>query len=173
MAHVVETGAGLSNANAYLSAAQGDTYFTDHGNPSDWTAAITADKEEAIRLASQYLDAVYGQRWKGSAVKSDQALDWPRAGVVSRDGWLILSDSLPQALKDATAEAALRSLQGDVLLPDLAVGSSAGLIAKSVKAGPVEVSKQWGGVTSPYKTYSLIDKLLADLKSGQFDMERG
>jgi hypothetical protein len=172
MAHVVETGAGLADANSYLSAADADAYFVDHGAPAAWTG-LAAVKEQALRLATQYLDAVYGARWKGQAMLQTQALDWPRHSACSVNGWTYASDDLPAALEHACAELAVRSLAGDTLLPDLAPGSTVGLTAKSVTAGSVSVSKTFGGVTSPYKKYTLIDKLLADLFYSQYAVERG
>lgn len=171
MAHVVETGAGSSTANAYLTAAAADAYFADHGAPADWTG-VDAVKEQAIRLATQYLDMVYGPRFKGTRKLSTQALQWPRYDVVASDGWPYALDTLPTPLLHACAEAALRSLQGDTLLPDLSAGSSA-IDSESMRAGPVSYSVDYAGSASPYKTYSAIDALLWDLLQPGCLVERG
>lgn len=161
MAHVVETGAGVAGANAYLTAADADAYFVDHGAPAAWTGT-TAAKEQAIRMASQYLDMAYGPRFKGRRVGTTQGLLWPRTGVWSKDEWYYESNALPTPLKHACAEAALKSLSGDTLLPDLAAGT-APVESESMRAGPVSYAVEYGGTASPYKTYSTVESLLADL----------
>lgn len=161
MAHVVETGAGLSDANAYLSLADAVLYFADHANAA-WTSTDAA-KEAAIRAATQYLDAYYHLFWKGDKKLSTQALDWPRAGVCDENHYPIASDSLPTKLKEACAEMAVRALT-ESLLPDVAPASSGALISKSVEVGPISVSKTWAGSgQSTTKYYRIADLLLADL----------
>ena len=74
MALVVEDGTGLSTAESYISVADADTYHSDRGNAL-WTGT-DAVKEEALRQATEYLDATYD--WKGSISLTTQALNWPR-----------------------------------------------------------------------------------------------
>lgn len=170
MAHVVENGTGLSTANAYLSATDADTYFTDHGAPAGWTGSTPA-KEQAIRMATQYLDAEYGGRWRGVRLKQDQALDWPRFGGEDDDGFAIASDSLPQALKDACAEAALDSLAGADLLPDI---DEPGVIqSESVQVGPVSSSTTYMGGKSQVVYRRKIALLLAPLVESGDRLVRG
>ena len=47
MALVVEDGTGITNANAYVSVAEADSYFQARNNAS-WSARNTHDKEKAI-----------------------------------------------------------------------------------------------------------------------------
>ncbi|HZM00990.1 MAG TPA: DnaT-like ssDNA-binding protein [Planctomycetota bacterium] len=160
MAFVLETGAGLANSNGYLTHTEADAYFVDHGAPADWTGT-QAQKESAIQLSTQYVDAVYHHAWKGDKRLSTQALDWPRVDVEDENGWPIASDIVPQRLKDAVAELALRVLQGDTLVPD--IENPATLGREAVQVGPISIDQTFLGGQSQVKRYRLVDLLLADL----------
>ena len=161
MALVVETGTGNSSANSYLSEADADTYWTDHGAPTTWTGATTAVKETALIMATQYLDAKYNRRWRGTKASNTQRLSWPRDGITDFDEFAVPSDSLPRALTDATAEAAHRNItETDGLLPDVA---SAGIERERVKVGSLEEDITYSGSKDPMPTFSIIEALLRDL----------
>jgi len=160
VAHVVETGSGSTTANAYLSAADADAYFTDHGAPAAWTG-VQGVKEQAIRMGTQYLDATYAGRWRGTRTNSTQALAWPRVNVVDDDNFAVASNDLPVALEQACAEAALRYLQDGELLPDI---DEPGVIAsESVTVGPISESKTYMGGKSQVVLRRKVDRLLASL----------
>jgi len=97
--------------NTYLSVADADSYWADRNN-STWANATNADKEKALREATQYLDGAFS--FIGEVADFDQALAWPRVDAVVRQGnfkgKLYDSDELPQFLQDATAELALEAL---------------------------------------------------------------
>lgn len=162
MALTVENGTGLSTADSYLSEADADTYHVNHGNTS-WAAAVTGDKETALRNATQYLDLAYGQRLDGVRLKQTQSLDWPRANVSDRDGYSVGYNSVPVCVADATAEAALRSLT-ESLLTDVSGGDS-GLQSESIKVGSLAISQTYLGSNDPLKTFSIIDRLMAQFVS--------
>ena len=161
MALTVEDGTGLSNADSYLSEADADAYHTAHDDPSAWSGASSADKENALRLATQYLDVLYGARWHGYRINSTMSLDWPRNSVVGRDGYTYLSTAVPQEVKDATAILALKVVNGDTLIPDVTAGAN--VMVESVSVGPISTSKTFSGEKTAGKQYSMVDLLLADL----------
>lgn len=131
MALVIEDGTGKSDAESYLSVTDVGTYHTNRGNAA-WTGT-DAVKEAALRKATAYLDNVYRHRWPGVRRLSTQALDWPRGDAYYLDDYSSIAiDVIPQAVKDATAELALRALSAD-LLPDLDRGNA----VKSVTVGPI------------------------------------
>lgn len=105
MALVVETGAGLANANAYVDVAFVDAYAGIMGLAA-WLALNTTAKETAIARATMHVND--GNRYPYVGVKrtQEQALLWPREGAVERDGQAIASTSIPYQLKNATAELA-------------------------------------------------------------------
>ena len=157
MALIVEDGTVVANAESYLSVSAADTYFTAHGAPATWTGA-TAVKEAALRMATQYLDAIYGGRWKGDRFDDDQELDWPRENV-EIDGVEVEETPLPRALREACAELAHRHLtETGGLFPD--VEDTGVLTSEAVSAGAVSQSKSWAGGKGKYKRYSMVEKLL-------------
>ena len=53
---VVETGAGLSNSNSYVTVAEADTYNENHYYGSAWAALSDENKKRAIIFATRLLD---------------------------------------------------------------------------------------------------------------------
>lgn len=151
MALVVETGAGLANADAYVSLADADTYFAAHGSPTAWTGATDAQQESAIRYATLWIDSRY--QWPGGVLVSTQALAWPRGGVVDGEGRYVASDALPARLVQATCEAALEHLS-TALNEIIARG---GAIA-SETIGPISVDYFQSATAG--RTFPYIDGLL-------------
>lgn len=107
MALIVEDGTGLTNADALVSLTYVDTYHSDRGNAT-WTGQ-DADKEAAIRRASAFLDASF--HWKGYKINGrDQAMPWPRSGVVDKEGYPVAANVVPVEIQRASAEIALKEL---------------------------------------------------------------
>jgi len=171
MALTVEDGTGKTDADSYLSEADCDTYWTNHGDPTDWSGAATADKEAALRMATQFLDMEYSGRWRGVRANETQSLDWPRYGVTDDDYYAIDSDAMPQALKDATAEAAYRHItETNGLMPDI---SEPGQIKQyTVKVGPIMKSTEYTSGKSQTKWFRKIDALLRSLIATPGRVER-
>lgn len=159
MTLVVEDGTGLSTAEAYISVADASTYHANRGNAA-W-AALASDtvREQALRKAADYMVQVYRSSWGGNRVNSTQALDWPRANVVMRDGPGIVreyypSDAVPAAVARACAELALRA-SAATLIPD------EGQAVKRKEVGPVKIEYQ--DYSRATKTYRAIDNLIEPL----------
>lgn len=154
MAIIVETGAGLSTAESYISVAEVDSYHSLRGNTT-WATITTAEKEQALRRASDYLIQVYYGLWLGYRKVDTQALDFPRTSVPITDGYSYYPDSaIPQLLKNAQAELAWKAAQGD-LNPDL----TQRVIREKIDVLEVEYDS-----TSPqYVRYRSIDNLLSSL----------
>lgn len=169
MALVVEDGTGLSNAESYLSAADCTTYNDAHQAVAAWTSADTTTRERALRNATQYLEARYGDRWLGERKSTTQSLGWPRYSV-SYDGIELSSATLPQKLKDATAELAIKAVS-ESLMPDQ---SEPGVIvSESVSVGPISTSTTYSGGKSQAKWYRLADALVRGLVYGTDEVFRG
>lgn len=77
MALVKETGEGLSNSNSYASAADADAYFTDRGNTT-WASYAVSQKEAALIRATDYIDANY--IFRSVPLRPNQSLQCPRYG---------------------------------------------------------------------------------------------
>lgn len=165
MTLILEDGTGLATANSYGSVAEADTYFADRPTQNTtWAAKSTAEKEEALILATSYLDAEYGADWIGRKQSLEQALDWPREDAVTRDGFSV-SSSVPTRLKRATFEAAFLSAPvGTVTLLPTITSPAAGIKRIKQKADVVEQEIEYSGAgAEQLPKFPAIDGLLQTL----------
>lgn len=162
MAVIVETGAGRSDANSYLSVADADAYIAAYVGNASWASASTATKERALMAATQCLDAEYEGRWRGRKASSTQALSWPRVGGVDNDSYAIEWNAVPENLKRACAELALRVVLGDELLG--VVAQPGDVASESKSLGPLSKSVTYvGGRPAGGKQYPKVESLLKPL----------
>lgn len=104
--------AAASNANSYCTRIEADDYHKTHLYNSTWIAADDWQREAALIWATRLLDEQID--WKGYVETTTQALRWPRADVLDRDGRRYLDNTaIPLFLKQATAELARHLLAGD------------------------------------------------------------
>lgn len=119
MAITVETGSGLSGADAYVSVAFVDAYHVARGNSALWDGFDTAAKETFVVRATDYIDKRFGRRFRGWKKSRAQALEWPRNSAFDDDEYaLSAEDDVPRNLEKACAEYALRAALVGVLIPD-------------------------------------------------------
>lgn len=169
MALTIETGTASATSNSYISAADATTYHSARGNTL-WTGADSV-KEAALLKAAAYLDGHYRKRWKGQKVYPiTQAMEWPRVGVRVVDtpqpyhdvppsfydnaysGFLAIT-TIPQRLKDAQCELALRALTGELS----ADGTG------NIKREKVDVLEtEYFAGTVPKQVFPVVDQLLSD-----------
>lgn len=154
MSLIVETGAGLPDADSYLGLAEADAYHSARAH-DDWAGDTTA-KEAALRQAAAVLDGRYRARWPGRKASYLQALDWPRVGAIDRAGYFMPSHTVPLPVRQAAAELALRALKAP-LAPDLARG---GQIRSESVAG---LSVTYADAAPPGTSYPLVDLILGAL----------
>jgi len=156
---VIETGTIITAADSYVSLESAATYHLNRGNTAWGLAASDTLREQALRRAVAYLDGKYYPRWKGAQVSPlVQCLQWPRknANLGQSTFDLIPSTLIPQRLKDAQCELALRALSGD-LAEDLDRGG----LVQSVQVGPV--TQTFSDRAPAAKTYQIVEQLLAPL----------
>ena len=113
MALIVETGTGSATGESFCSVADSLAYHAARGNAT-WATITTTQQEQALRRATDYMEAVYSQRWAGTRTTSVQALSWPRYNVFV-NGFVTLSSSIPRAVINACSELALRAAAGELL----------------------------------------------------------
>lgn len=155
MALVVEDGTGLPGAQVYISAADADSYFLARGNAA-WVALTTEQKEAALIKGQDYMSQAYGARWKGSRVSATQALDWPRMDVEAY-GFEVASDTVPQAVKNANAEFAVRASSGELF-------ADQGRLTTREKVDVIEV--EYSEHASAATSYPAVDGMLAPYLDG-------
>jgi hypothetical protein len=152
----IETGAGLPNADSYASVAQADTRCAALG-VTDWAPRADADKEVALRNATQFMLATFRSRWAGRRVYQTQALDWPRWNVVV-DGFPVLSTVVPTDVVNACIDLAVRAAGGTELMPDLERA------IKQDTVGPLTTIYEDGSPERP--RYTAVDGMLAPYLCG-------
>ncbi|MBW3512926.1 DnaT-like ssDNA-binding protein [Janthinobacterium sp. NKUCC06_STL] len=151
---IIETGAGLADADSYASVAAADARCASLGL-TVWAALAEASKEIALRKAVQFM-ASYRTRWAGRRVYQHQALDWPRYNVVV-DSFIVPSIIVPVDVVNACIDLAVRAGNGEDLLPDLDTGSNA---IKKDKTGPLE-TEYFQNTTDARERFVAVDALLA------------
>lgn len=148
------TTAGAATANAYCTVAEADAYHENLPLAAVrviWTAASTDDKTRAILTATRLIDGTFD--FIGGRVTTTQALAWPRYltaasgwsgsfydywnGSWSWNGYAIDSTTIPQRVKDATAEYARQLLVADRTADPSTAGSAGGI--KRLKADVIEI----------------------------------
>lgn len=148
MALIVEDGTGITGANAYIAQATADAYHLARGN-ADWAAATGDQKDAAIIKATMYLDAEYIPA-TGTRCLQAQGLAWPRYSAVDADGFS-LDGIVPEAVKQATAELALRALAADIA-PD-----TAPTVTKE-RIGEIEI--EYDPSRTERTRYTLVERIL-------------
>ena len=158
MSLIVEDGTGLASAESYISVADADTYHSNRGN-DDWAGLTTSQKERLLRIATDYMVAVYRLRWDGYRYVNTQALDWPRIYVPIRDICSVNAfpqyvdfDVVPTQVKNACAEFALKA-NSETLLADQEQ------VAIREKVGPIEV--EYDKFSPQFKRYVQIESTLS------------
>jgi len=174
MALTVETGAIIADAESYVSVTDANAYHTARNN-AGWTGADSL-KEAALRRATSYIDWKYSRKWKGLRVAPAQPLMWPRNFVLQfeEEGFLgyanspvyINSNVIPQCLKDAVCEAALRALTEN-MEDDTVTG------IKSKTIGGVIETVFTGSSEDSRKSYPIVERLLSSLLKSNNNLVRG
>lgn len=129
---------GTTTANSYISVADADVYFGNSLYATAWANLTDSDTDtdtkcKALISATRLLDSKY--EFDGTKTDNDQALSFPRYGIVNRDGYSYDSDMLPKSLQNATAELALTLLTNAT--GTYADPETAGIAR--VKAGTIDV----------------------------------
>jgi len=136
---IPEDGTGLAGANAYVSVEFADEYFSARGN-QPWVGLDNAAKEAAIIKATDYLEAVYWEKWRGEKLKADQALAFPRKPF-----------GMPAKFKSAVCELAIRANAGELL-------SDVERLTTKEKVGSIEV--EYAQNADPATKYAYVASLL-------------
>lgn len=149
----LDTTPGAQDADSYVSVEDCAAYAAKKGLAFPTSPAEPA--EQALRRATAWLDSTYRIRFPGAATDVWQALEWPRVGVIYR-GQPFDEDTIPQQIKDACCEAAVREMaEPGALAPDLERGGA----VKRLKAGSVEV--EYADSADLTTTFTTIDGLLS------------
>lgn len=163
MSIIVEDGTGKSTSESYISVTDADTHFSNRGNTT-WSSFSITQKEQYLRLSTDFIQQRYRNYWKGFKKTSAQALSWPRVFVYAEPvlygdsnlpyPQLISSTIVPTEVQKACAELAYKSsTYTDGLLPDVE-----SLIIKET-IGPITTEYDKRSPIS--REYKAIDAMLA------------
>lgn len=155
---------GGASANSYATVAAAQDYI-DTLVPSTladaWNDAGEEDQGKALMMATRQLNTWFN--WFGSQTSLDQALPWPRIGVLKPNvaegggggsvtnpwhkpfGTLLNQNEVPQGIVEVTAELARQLLTGD-RLSDSQIETQ-GL--RGLTAGPVSLEFAGGVMAKP------------------------
>lgn len=161
MTIVAEDGTGVVGAATYADVSFADAYWLDRAHTdfnTTWAAATTPNKEGALREATDYVDATWGQYYLGTRKGYLQGLEWPRSDAMDDSGYPL--PDLPDALKNVVSELAARALSARLASDD----SRGGDISK-LKAGPVEIT--YANEAPTQTNYGMVSSMLAPVLDGR------
>lgn len=147
MALIVETGAGLPDAEAYVSVADFKAMCDRWG----YAYAGFTDEviEQKLRLAAAFIDTVF--RYKAQRLLPGQAMEFPRTGMTDWSGYEVTG--VPARVIKANVELASKALV-EPLYTDLDRGGQ----VTSESVGPISVSYAEGAPVG--KMFRFAEQLL-------------
>lgn len=154
MTITVETGAGVANANSYVTLAEARTYAKARGVT---LTAFDDVLEQYLIKAMDYLESLRAD-YRGIKTDSTYALQWPRYGVYL-DGVELDSNVIPTELKNAQVALAMAVQDGVDLMPT----QSGDAFVVSEKVGPIETRYSEGVSVSGVPIVRSVEALLAPL----------
>ncbi len=173
----VETGAGITGANSFVSLADFQAYHAARGNVL--TSYTDEQQKAALVKAGDYLN---GLAWRGRKTAQANPMCWPRCedqiyaevgfqnitttvGIIDQDGFTISTASVPTQVINAQCEAAFLNLGGETLQPTLKRGGQ----VKRKKVDVIETEYFAGA--SPTSRYLVVDALLKGLLKSSLSIE--
>lgn len=138
--------------DSFVNLSDASAYFANRLYSATWSGATDADREKALKMSTGILCR---ERWQGTLTSSTQLLAWPRQGVVDAEGRAIPSTTIPQTIKDVTAELALNLLTEDQTADD---GSRN---VRAVTAGSVKV--EYAGAAPVRRLPDFVAAIVAPL----------
>lgn len=162
MAVVIDATPGGPAANSFADVAWANTYFESRLFGDAWDDVDDDDKSKGLVTATRLIiEEIIRRGVGGWPTTAAQALPFPRVGLYDRNNRIILSSIVPNELKAATAEYALKLVQAGKM-PD-EPSQTDGI--KSFSAGPVDIefseSESYTSVTAlPEAIISMISFLL-------------
>lgn len=133
MALIIETGAGLADAESFATAAELAAFAVDFG----WTIPSgTAEQEALLRRAGV---AMWEIVWKGTQLRNDQGLPWPRL-YTARRGFATSGSALPRKIKIGQMALACEIYKDDTDPPEQRQGA-----VVREKVGPIDT--EYGAIT--------------------------
>lgn len=159
--------------DSYVTLEEADLYHEGMGNVS-WPQTpdpdendVAGKKEAALRRATSFIDNLARGKWRGTKASKTQKLAWPRTDAYDEEGFEIDETVIPEPLKDAVCEAALKTFTGTDLMPD---NRKANVASEAVSGA---VRRSYFQNKSSLPVYNYICKLLEGLVTGNLSSSSG
>lgn len=156
----IETGLASPTAQSYASVADLRAYATIR------KASFPTTDADCEVLLMKAMDFLYDQPFLGERRTKDQALPWPRVGVVV-EWWPIRIDEIPRQLIQAQCALAIQAQTVD-LLPTKDISDPGAVVSETV--GPTQIVYANTGNVRRVPAMAKADALLRTLlkKNGLF-----
>ena len=145
--------------SVYCDEVDAAAYLLGRLETTAWDDADPDTRAKALVTATRFLDR---QAWQGTKTEAANDLEWPKTGVLYRDGSAVDDSELPQQLIDACVELAL-ALLSDATIQEQT--DNTGSNVASVGAGPAQVA--FFRPTSGTRFPTIIDELIGQFLAGE------
>lgn len=163
MTFTVETGKIVAGANSYVDLTYADEYNALFNPNAGWDSYEDAQKETALIQATRSVDILYGLKYASQILSNTQNLLWPRYVFYDRNNRLINAGVIPDSLKDAVCEIALKAVAEEDLIPNESQKDMIG--NEAIAVGPISVNTTYKkSQTNPqYENFGKVESILADI----------
>ena len=111
----IDATVGGTSANSYVTATEADTYFASRLTANTWQSYVDETRQIALIQAAERMDQ---DDFLGERVTWEQAMKFPRYGIVDEDSRWVNSTTIPQRIKNAQCELALALLVTPTMFED-------------------------------------------------------
>jgi len=155
MSLVIETGGGLPNAESYATVAFFKSFAASLGE-----TVPTTEKECEVLLRKGMEPMQRGDDYLGCRYSRDQALDWPREGVVV-DRFAYATSELPSQLARAQCVYAIEAHKGTDLMPTRPANTQGAIVEETV--GPLTTRYAESGMAITVPKVERAERILRPL----------
>jgi len=127
---------GSSSANSFISLSRAEELAAEHPQGAAWIAQSTDTKSTQLIRATRILNR---ECYLGVATDPTQALQFPRSGLLARNGGALDPATIPLDLELATIELAIMMRAGGAGDPLSSLPEQALQGLTKLKAGPIEL----------------------------------
>ena len=159
----------LQTFNSFLSVDEADKYFETRLYSTTWTGLVDNDdgtlnetKKVALIASSRFLSVYYN--YYGTRTEEFQNLEFPRIGLYDHDGYNLDYYTVPEKVKQATAELALYQIENQSLVSNISSPLDSGLTEIKVSSIALKFSRDAlrDGDTTDFEFPQYIHSLLVD-----------
>lgn len=151
MALIIETGAGLANAQSYASVETLKAYAKARGE------TVPSGESDCEKLLTRAWDAMLGKNYIGDRATKDQAGDWPRDNVCI-DEFAYSRNELPRQVEQAQCALAIEIGKGFDPLATIPANAKGQVTSESI--GPISRTYANTGRVRPVPAIAKADTLL-------------